>query len=43
MDFDSGAKVFSVNAAKISSSREHHQRGLRLRVSRVVLEVKNYT
>src|SRR5208283_3315205 len=43
MNLDSGTKMFPVNAAKISASRQHHQDGLRLRVSLVVLKMKNYT
>ena len=35
--------MFAVNAAKSTAAREHHQGGLRLRVSRVVLKVKNHT
>ncbi len=30
VDFNSGAEMFPMNAAQISSSREHHQNGLRL-------------
>jgi hypothetical protein len=40
MNFHSGAKVFSMNAAYIAATYQHHQNRLRLGVCGVVLEVK---
>src|SRR5262249_30751084 len=41
--FDRGAEMLSMNAAAVSTSGEHHQDGLCLRVRLIVLEVENHS